>query len=86
MKAGLLPPASWGMVVRKDFLEEDELKQGSWLTRNHDCPHIDQDACVSTPGPLLAFCMRGRLVPKDFWLYFWLDLELTMLDAFAFHI
>ena len=68
-------PASWGVVVMKDFLEEEALKQGSRLTRTHCCPHSDQELCVSNPGPLISFSMKDRLVPKDFWL----DLELTML-------
>lgn len=66
-------PASYGMVVRKDFLEEEASDQGGRMTGTHSCPHSNQETCVSIPGPL---------VPKDFWL----DLEPTTLDAFAFPI
>lgn len=37
---------------------------------------------MSIPAPLVSFSMKSRLVPEDFWL----DLEPTTLDAFAFHI
>lgn len=61
----LWTPASWGVVVRKDFLEEEALKQGSRLARNHYCPHSDQELCVSIPGAYIFFSMKGRLVPKS---------------------
>lgn len=31
-------PASWGMVVREDFLEKKALEQGDRMTGTHYCP------------------------------------------------
>lgn len=82
MKASFLPPGAWGVVVKKDFLEEEAWKQGGGMSGNHYCPNSDQESCVSLQGHLFPFPQRTGFVPKDFWP----DLELTTLAAFVFHI